>query len=209
MYRSIAVDPYESLKRRLKVHQEISPMGYVNFNQILGIASLLALGVSPGLTMELGNGITVFNKSPRLVNAITTLSGIRVEGAKYYFIIELGNDVGEPLEKLTLQQVQGTQMIDYDLDATFAFEGEPINRGKSLTIARTKQNLDNKAITLIFDSPIAPGTTFTIGLKPQRNPELAGVYQFSVTVYPEGEKPQGLYLGLGRLHFYQRGNRFP
>lgn len=184
-------------------------MGYVNFKYVLGIASLLTLSVFPCLAMELGNGRTMFDKSPRLVNAITTLSGIRVKGAKYYFTIELGNDVGEPLKKITLQQVQTTPIIDYYLDETFAFEGEPINRGKSLTIARIKQNLDNKAITLIFDCPIAPGTTFTIGLEPRQNPELTGVYLFSLIVYPKGEKPLGLYLGPGRLHFHQRGSHFP
>lgn len=184
-------------------------MGYVIFKHILGMASLLALGVSVGQAMELGNGTTIFNQSPRLVNTVTTLSGIRARGAKYYFTIELGKDVGEPLKQLTLQQHQEPEIINYYLDETFAFEGEPINRGKSLTITRTKQNLDNNVITLIFDPPIAPGTTFTIGLKPQRNPESGGVYQFSVTAYPTGEKPQGLYLGLGRLHFYQQGHRFP
>lgn len=184
-------------------------MGYVNFKHVLGIASLLTLSVFPSLAMELGNGTIMFNKSPRLVNATTTLSGIRVKGAKYYFTIELGNDVGEPLKKLTLQQVQTNQIINYYLDDTFAFEGGPTNRGKSLTIARIKQNLDNKAITLVFDRPIAPGTTLTIGLKPRQNPKLAGVYLFSLIAYPKGEKPLGLYLGIGRLYFHQRGNHFP
>lgn len=184
-------------------------MGCINFKPILEIASILTLSVFPDLAMELGNGTTMFNKSPRLVNAITTSSGIRVKGAKYYFTIELGNDVGEPLKTLTLQQVQTTQIINYYLDETLAFEGELINRGKSLSIARIKRNLDNEAITLIFDDPIAPGTTFTVGLKPKQNPELAGVYPFSLIAYPKGENPLGLYLGLGRLRFYQLGNHFP
>ena len=184
-------------------------MGYINFKSILEIASILTFSVSPNLAMELGNGTTIFNQSPRLINAITTSSGIRVKGAEYYFTIELGNDVGEPLERLTLQQVQTGQIINYYLDKTFAFEGEPINRGKSLTIAQIKRDLDNETISLIFDYPIAPGTTFTIGLKPQQNPELAGVYPFSVIAYPKGEKPLGLYLGLGRLRFDQLSNHFP
>ncbi|WP_267382790.1 DUF2808 domain-containing protein [Cyanobacterium sp. uoEpiScrs1] len=184
-------------------------MGHFNFKPILGIASLLTLGVFPGLAVDLGNGTTIFNKSPRLVKTITTSSGIRVKGAKYYFTIELGDDVGEPLEKLTLQQVQTIQIINFDLDETFAFEGEPNNRGKSLPIARIKKNLDNGVITLIFDYPIASGTTFTVGLKPQQNPDSAGVYTFSLTAYPKGQKSLGLYLGLGRLHFSQQDNHFP
>ncbi|YAI81685.1 MAG: DUF2808 domain-containing protein [cyanobacterium endosymbiont of Rhopalodia sterrenbergii] len=184
-------------------------MGCINFKPILEIASILTLNVFPVLAMELGNGTTMFNKSPRLVHAITTSSGIRVKGAKHYFIIELGDDVGEPLKKLTLQQVQTNQIINYYLDETFAFEGEPINRGKFLTIANIKRNLDNEAITLIFDAPIDPGTTFTVGLKSKQNPELAGVYPFSLIAYPKGENPLGLYLGLGRLRFYQQGNYFP
>jgi Protein of unknown function (DUF2808) len=175
-------------------------MGYISFKPILEIASILTLSVFPILAMESGNGTTMFNKSPRLVNAITTSSD---------FIIELGNDVGEPLEKLTLQQVKTTQIINYYLEETFACEEELINQGKSLTIARIKKNLDNENITFIFDYPIAPGTTFTVGLKPQQNPELAGVYLFSLIAYPKKENPLGLYLGLGRLRLYQLGNHFP
>ncbi len=177
--------------------------------KILGIIIFFVLGISPTIAMELGNGLTIFNKSPRLVNVVTTLSGIRVDGAKYYFTIELGENVGEPLQKLTIKQSQGSEIINYYLDETIAFEGEPINRGQSLSISRTKQNLDNHEITILLDPPLEPGTTFTVALKPKRNPQEPGVYQFSISAYPTGEKPQGLYIGLGRLQFYHHGYRFP
>ncbi|WP_287138853.1 DUF2808 domain-containing protein, partial [Crocosphaera sp.] len=75
--------------------------------------------------------------------------------------------------------------------------------------ARVKRNLDNNTIAVIFDPPIPPGKTFTIAMKPKSNPEMSGNYQFAITAYPTGENPQGLYLGLGRLNFNQKGDRFP
>jgi len=46
----------------------------------------------------------------------------------------------------------------------------------------------------------------TIGVKPRRNPDFGGVYLFGVTAFPAGEKSRGLYLGAGRLHFFENFN---
>ncbi|WP_277620411.1 DUF2808 domain-containing protein [Rippkaea orientalis] len=104
---------------------------------------------------------------------------------------------------------RGVEIIKFDLEETMAFEGEPINRGQSLTISRTKQNLDNNEISIILDPLLPPGTTFTIALKPKQNPQEPGIYHFTINAYPQGENPQGLYLGFGRLPFYHQGDRFP
>ncbi|MEM8777644.1 MAG: DUF2808 domain-containing protein [Cyanobacteria bacterium P01_G01_bin.49] len=178
-------------------------------NNVLGIASGLILSTASVFALEVGDGLTLFNKSPRLVDTVTTLSRIRVDGAEYYFTLELPENVGEPLQKLIIQQNRGEDKIYFALDETYAFEGKPINRGNALSIARVKRNLDNNKISIIFEPPIPPGKTFTVGFKPKKNPDISGVYYFGVTAYPFGQNPQGLYLGPGRLQFYQQGDRFP
>ncbi len=179
------------------------------YKTILGIISSTLILNSPVLALKTGNNQTLFDYSPRLLDAVTTSSRIRMEGATYYFTVYLPKDVGESLQQLTLQQTQGLDTISFYLDDTIAFEGRPVNREQHLNIARVKRNLDNNKISLIFEPPISPGKTFTIAMKPKTNPEMAGNYQFAITVYPAGENPQGLYLGLGRLIFNQKGDRFP
>jgi hypothetical protein len=184
-------------------------MGFKHFQAILGIISGTLFIVPPLFALNIGNDFTLFNKSPRLVEVVTTLSRIRVEGATYYFTVELPLDIGEPLEKLIIQQSQGLDTIYFDLDDTVAFIGKPIHRDNNLNIARVKRNLDNNKISVIFDPPIPPGKTFTIALKPKKNPELSGKYQFAITAYPAGNNAQGLYLGPGRLNFNPQGDRYP
>ncbi|MDJ0600156.1 MAG: DUF2808 domain-containing protein [Crocosphaera sp.] len=181
----------------------------LRFQTILGVISSTLVLSSPLLALNTGNNLTLFNYSPRLLDAVTSLSRIRVEGATYYFTVQLPTNVGESLQQLTLQQTQGLDTIYFYLDDTLAFEGTPVNRDDDLTIARVKRNLDNNTIAVIFDPPIPPGKTFTIAMKPKSNPENSGNYQFAITAYPAGENPQGLYLGLGRLFFTQKGDRFP
>ena len=176
---------------------------------VRGLISSMVLMLSPVLALDMGDNTTLFNKSPRLLDVVTTLSRIRVEGATYYVTVELPPDIDESLQQLTLQQTQGLDTISFHLDDTIAFEGKPLHRHHALNLARVKRNLDNNQISVIFDSPIPPGKTFTIAFKPKKNPDITGHYQFAITAYPAGNNPQGLYLGLGRLFFEQKGHRFP
>jgi hypothetical protein len=152
---------------------------------------------------QLGDGTVFFNKSPRLIDAITTFKSVRVWYPTYYFTIELPPDIEEPLQKITVQQRQGYESIDFHVEETVAFAGTPNNRGESFTIKSTKFAPDTNTISVIFEPPIPPGTLLTLGLKPWRNPEFDGIYLFGVTAFPSGEKTQGLYLGVGRLQFYR------
>jgi hypothetical protein len=58
-------------------------------------------------------------------------------------------------------------------------------------------------VTLMFDTPVEPGKTVTIAVKPKRNPSIGGVYLFGITAYPTGDHSPGLYLGSGRIHINQ------
>ena len=100
------------------------------------------------------------------------------------------------------------QTIAFLLDQTFAFLGDRNQRGEKLTLKSTTFDPNTQTITLIFAPPVPPGNTVSMGLKPVRNPDYGGVYQFGITAYPPGENSPGLYLGVGRLAIYEAGDRW-
>lgn len=155
---------------------------------------------------ELRNRIIFFEKSPRLLQAYSTFSDTRVWGAKYYFTLYVPENAGEPLRKVTIEQRQGQEKIDFRVEETLAFVGKPDRKQAEIEIVEIERNEENQTISLIFDPPIEPGTTFSVGLKPKKNPQYGGVYIFGVTAYPEGSQSQGAYLGIGRFHFYDNGD---
>lgn len=173
--------------------------------------SLLALAATinfPLQARELRDGTRFFEKSPRLIEAFTTFSDAGVWGAKYYFTLHLPENAGEPLEKITVQQRQGLEDIKFRIDRTFAFVGQPNRKQEAIAIQQVDRDRETQAITLTFDPPIEPGTTFSFALKPQKNPKYGGVYIFGVTAYPAGSQSNGTYLGIGRFHFYHNGESF-
>jgi Protein of unknown function (DUF2808) len=160
------------------------------------------------LASQFPNGRVVFDKSPRLLDAVTTFNNVRVWGATYYFTVELPKEAGEAIEKVVISQRQGSEDIEFLLDKTIAVEGSYNHKGKQINLRRVTRDEETKEITVILDSPISPGTTFSIGLKPKINPFYSGIYLFGVTVFPLGEKPSPLYLGVGRLDFFSGGDYF-
>ena len=171
----------------------------------LSFAGILAISVPSTEAVQLADGTVSFEKSPRLINAVTTFNAVRVWSAKYYFTIYLPDNAGEPLEQVTIQQRQGVEDIRFQLEKTFAFEGTHRDKGERLTLQAVSKDEQTNTISVTFDPPIPPGQTFTIGLKPRRNPRYSGIYLFGITAFPAGEKPRSLYLGVGRLQFYRGG----
>ncbi|MCA1994203.1 MAG: DUF2808 domain-containing protein [Coleofasciculus sp. S288] len=170
--------------------------------------SLGGVAIPSSPAVQLADGTVSFEKSPRLINATSTYKETNVWGATYYFTLELPEDAGEPLQRVTINQRQGVEDIDFRLEDSRAFEGTPRNKGERLTLNEVTEDEQTKAISVTFEAPVMPGKTVTIGLRPVRNPWTGGVYLFGVTAFPAGEKPYGLYLGVGRLHFYDNDIRF-
>ena len=52
----------------------------------------------------------------------------------------------------------------------------------------------------MFATPIEPGNTVTIAIKPTQNPTQDGIYLFGLTAYPTGDNSQGMYLGSSRIY---------
>ncbi|MDJ0747243.1 MAG: DUF2808 domain-containing protein [Xenococcaceae cyanobacterium MO_167.B27] len=183
----------------------------------LGLAILWGCGLSISgnqIIVVSANAVTApsgkvsFNKSPRLIDAHTTFSEARARGATYYFDVELPPDAGEPLQQILISQRRGAQEIEFRLDKTVAYIGTHRKKQESLNIASATQDETNQEIKIVFESPIPPGTTFTVGIKPRRNPFHDGIYLFGVTAFPAGEQANGLYLGVGRFHFYRSNDFF-
>ena len=168
---------------------------------LLLFSSLAA--VKPTIAREVNTAY--FTKAPRLLGASTTYSGVRVRYAKYYFNVEIPKDAGNHLQQIVIAQRQGQEEIEFRLDETVAYLGTNRNKEEQIAIAEVIQNEETGEIKVILENPIPPDTTFTVALKPRRNPFFDGVYLFGVTVFPQGDDPTGLYLGAGRLQFY-RGN---
>ncbi|PSF31305.1 hypothetical protein C7H19_22980 [Aphanothece hegewaldii CCALA 016] len=177
------------------------------FKQAFILTSILSLLAIPAAAVQFPDGRSSFEKAPRLVDMITTQSSARVWIAKYYVTIDLPSNIGEPLQQVTIQQRQGFDNIRYRINETVAFTGTPRRKGEAIAIKSATFDQEQNLVTVIFDPPVPPGQTVTIGIVPTHNPDNDGVYLFGITAFPAGEKPLGLYLGVGRLQFYL-DNRF-
>ena len=170
--------------------------------------AILAFDASVSLAGQFPDGRVFFESSPTLVNFSATFQSVRTWGAKYYLTIALPPSLGAPLGKVTIQQQPNIQTIAFLVDQTFAFLGDRNQRGEKLTLKSTTFDPNTQTITVIFDPPVPPGNTVSIGLKPVRNPDYGGVYQFGITAYPPGDNSPGLALGVGRLTIYDAGDRW-
>lgn len=180
--------------------EKITQLKRLGITLALG-TSLWGLAVTSSEAVQLADGTVAFANPPTLLDAMTTFRAVRFRGAKYYFTISLPATADEPLQKITVNLRQGADDIDYRLDKTIAAVGTARDKTEEIAIAETLFNEETETVTVTFAKPISPGTTFTVGLVPKRNPDADGTYLFGVTAFPAGQKSQGIYLGPGRLQF--------
>ncbi|WP_414754463.1 DUF2808 domain-containing protein [Anabaena sp. CCY 9910] len=169
---------------------------------IAGLAILNGSTISPSQAIQLQDGTVYFVQPPRLVEAVTTYSQVNFWGATYYFTVHLPENASEPLQQVIINQHEGVDDIHFDLKNSFAFEGTHSRKGKRIGLKDATDNRQTRTVSIIFDPPVSPGKTITIGLKPWQNPTVSGVYLFGITAFPPGEKTHSQFLGFGRLHFY-------
>jgi hypothetical protein len=183
------------------------------FNILIGILfslfpfSFFLAKIQPSQAGQFPDGTVFFDASPRLVKAFTTFSQVRAWNAKYYFTIDVPSNVGESLQTITIQQNENLEDIEFKVSKTVVFAGTADNKGQPFMIQEVTQDPQTNTVSVILETPIPPGTTFTVGLYPTQNPDFSGIYLFRVNVFPAGEKTQGLDLGVGRLQFYNNGSR--
>jgi len=169
-------------------------------------AGMLVLGVStfgantsPVKAIQLTDGTTSFGVPFQLNEARTSQASVRFRGATYYFTFELPKTATEPLHRVTIRQ-QGGALVEFNTQRTQAY----LNRqsDQQTPLGEVKVDQKTQEVDLIFEPPIQPGQTVTVGLGPFENPSVGGVYQFRVTAFPQGSKPQQQPLGLGPLRFF-------
>ena len=160
------------------------------------------LGPQTAHAVELRGGRTAFLKPPQFLDAFTTNDHVMRRHATYFFILDLPTDADAPLQSVVIAPQNLTRYLrPYRLDDTMAFTGTPGNPEQPLGIGNVSVDEDNLSITVEFEPPVMPGNVVTIGLRPQRNPRLDGIYIFRVTAIPAGNQPQAHIAGHGRLHF--------
>lgn len=177
------------------------------------LAAIATVGtlVIPAEAVRLSDGRVYFVQPPRLTDSTTTRTQTSAWGATYYFTLTVPEDAGEPLQRVAIAQRDGStsaRLVQYDLEDTRAFIGTRSRRGEALTVGETTFDRDTQTVTVTFDPPVPPGTTVTLGLRPDRNPDAGGTYLFGVTAYPAGDVPYGQFLGYGRFQF-DDPERFP
>ena len=168
-------------------------------------------GVTTPVTqaVQLRDGTFYFVQPPDLVSATTTQKGVNVWGATYYFTINIPEKAGEPLQRVTFTQRDGTDRVRFDLEDSRAFMGTRYDKGAKLTLGEVTRDDEKRIVSVRFDPPVPPGRTITVGLRPKRNPRFSGTYLFGVTAFPVGEKSHGQFLGFGRFQFYGNDGRRP
>lgn len=178
------------------------------------LCTLFLIGVGLRVTtypmayaLKRADGSISFVQPPLLVGAKTPYTDTNVWDTTYYFTLDLPLNAGEPLQKVTFSQTQGSQLIRFDLKHSSAFEGTQDHEGQKLALKPpVKGDRQTQTVTVTFDPPVSPGKTVTIALRTDRNPLYDGIYLFGVTAFPPGEQAAGQFLGYGRLQFYTDGN---
>ena len=172
----------------------------IGISLILG-TTLWGSTISAVKAVRLADGTVAFANPPKLLDAITTFRAVRSRNAKYYFSFSFPKTAEESIQKITINLRRGGDNINYNLDKTIAAVGAARKRTQDIPISETTFDENTQIVTVTFANPIPAGTNFTVGLRPKRNPDFGGNYQFGVTAFPAGEKSQGIYLGSARLQF--------
>ena len=159
--------------------------------------------------VQFADGTTAFEYPPRVIAASVTNSNSRQRSSAYYFTIAHSENAGEPLQKLVIEPRDGVRyQWPFRVEDSRAFVGTRSNQGAELAFSDVFQDEETQIVTLVLDTPVPPGTTFTIRLRPQRTPRRGGVYLYGVTAFPAGEKSRPQYAGIGRLNFFDTDNDF-
>ena len=179
----------------------------------MGVAFLAAVGTIatthlPAQAVQLSDGTVFFTAPPRFVGASSTNNSVNAWSVTYYFTINHLENAGEPLQRVTIVQDEGSDTVKFLPREIRAFEGTRDRLGSKLSLGDVTVDRKSRTVTVNFNPPLPPGKTVTIALSPDRNPFPGGVYLFGVTAFPPGEKPHGQFLGFGRLTFYESGSSF-
>ncbi|MEM0979825.1 MAG: DUF2808 domain-containing protein [Cyanobacteria bacterium P01_H01_bin.58] len=159
---------------------------------------------------QLGDGTTVFDSPPRLVNFVTTRNRTNTTRATYYITVNLLPEAGESLQTLTVSLTEGRfNRLRYRLNEIVVFQGDRQNRGALIPVKSAEYVEDTQTLTIHLAEAARPGQLVTFGIKPVRNPNRDGIYLFNVMAAPAGDQPVFQRVGTGRIHIYRPDGRDP
>jgi hypothetical protein len=150
---------------------------------------------------EITNGQKAFIRLPRLISSAATFPHQNSPITRYQFTIEVPKNAGEALKAIKITQKKNLETVVFNQNKTRAAEGNNM-KGREIPLA-AKEELQPGEITIFFNTPIEPGNTVTISVKPKQNPFVGGVYLFGITAYPTGENSRETYLGSVRINIGQ------
>lgn len=169
----------------------------------LGTLFLAPRPMPPANAVEFPNGQIAFDRPPRLIRTTSSFKHHRSSASVYHFILEVPADAGEPLKVVEIEQPdRSLETIVFQPEATRAFLGNKFKGGPELSLAEVGGTTAPGKVTVVFETPVPPGSTVTVSIKPERNPFRGGVYLFEITAFPAGEDSLGQSLGYGRFHIY-------
>jgi hypothetical protein len=148
-------------------------------------------------------GQTFFSDPPQLIRSAASQLGANVPST-YEFTLTVPKDAGQPLKAVKVVQAENMETINFDLGNSKAFLGDRFAGGSEIQLASIggEQPANPGEVTIAFDQPVQPGSTITVAVAAQHNPNWSGVYLFGVTAYPAGENGLGQFLGYGRINFH-------
>jgi hypothetical protein len=155
----------------------------------------------PGRALEL-RGATYFQRAPWKVDLVSYHSIVGQPSARYYFTVALPEDAGASLAGLTIRQSRGVDnQFRFSPERTQAFVGRPRQEGQAIAV-EASFDARQREVRVTFPEPVAPGTTFTVMLKPWANPSVSDTYMFQVQAFPAGPNPSPASLGFATLRIY-------
>ena len=157
--------------------------------------------VETSQAVRFSDGTVAFGGIPQILKVSTSDNSAWAWGATYSFSLKVPEDASEPLAQIQLQQTEGLDTVAFNLKRTAAY----LNGDRSQRVELASVDGEQKRqLRVTFATPIAPGNSVTLELRPYQNPDTGGVYLFGVTVAPQGERVRTQFIGYGRLQFYDR-----
>lgn len=172
----------------------------------IGIGIPLAADIRAQTSPLPGNSTFFTGQPPNLIEAFSPFSDVNTPDVPYFFTINLPEKSVESLGQVTIKQQAGPETIKFNLSQTQAFIGTSNSRGKALTLKSVTQDPKTGVISVNFQPPISPGTTFTISLMAQNNPSVGDTYLLEVNAFPTGSNPVSIDLGVGNFRIYEMAN---
>lgn len=179
---------------------------FICFSYLFLFISIQNKALSKSLLAQVSpTDINFFRASPRLIRSHSSYTLPDVIST-YIFDIEVPENAGNNVQKIIINQQKNTETITFFPNKTKAFILDQNQKSLELNSTLNVSDNQNEIIINLLQSA-NPGDKIRLAIQ-GKNPLYGGIYQFGITVYPEGNNPQSLYLGIGRFHFDMRGGRF-